>query len=109
LTDEEIRDLYRRATAVMLPGEEDFGLVPVEAQACGCPVVALARGGAVESVVDGKTGVLVDESSISAFADGLRRIQAMRVEIPVLRAHAERFSTDTFTRGMTAALDELLH
>lgn len=109
LTDEEIRDLYRHAAAVMLPGEEDFGLVPVEAQACGCPVVALARGGALESVLDGKTGVLVDESSVSAFADGLRRAQAMRVEIPVLRAHAEGFSTDTFMTGMTAALDELLH
>ena len=55
--------LYRGAAAVMLPGEEDFGIVPVEAQACGRPVVALGRGGALETVVDGVTGVLVDDDS----------------------------------------------
>ena len=55
-TDEEVRDLYRRRAAVLLPGEEDFGIVPVEAQACGRPVVALGRGGALETVVDGVTG-----------------------------------------------------
>ena len=52
-TDEAVRDLYRGAAAVLLPGEEDFGIVPVEAQACGRPVVALARGGALETVLDG--------------------------------------------------------
>ena len=60
-TDEEVRDLYRGALAVLLPGEEDFGIVPVEAQACGRPVVALGRGGALETVVDGVTGVLVPD------------------------------------------------
>ncbi len=59
-TDEEIRELYGRATAVLLPGIEDFGMVPVEAQASGAPVVALRAGGACETVVDGVTGVLVD-------------------------------------------------
>ena len=61
LTDEQMRDEYRRAQAVHLPGEEDFGIVPVEAQACGRPVVALARGGALETVTDGETGVLFAE------------------------------------------------
>ena len=72
-TDEEIRDLYREAGVVLLPGEEDFGIVPVEAQACGRPVVALARGGALETVVDGVTGVLVASESPEAFAAGIRR------------------------------------
>ena len=60
------------AAVVLLPGEEDFGIVPVEAQACGRPVVALGRGGALETVVDGETGVLVDEPTAEAFADGDR-------------------------------------
>ena len=55
-SDEEIRELYRTAEATLLPGVEDFGMVPVEAQACGCPVVALAEGGAAETVVDGENG-----------------------------------------------------
>jgi glycosyltransferase involved in cell wall biosynthesis len=108
LTNEEIRDLYRHAAAVLLPGEEDFGMVPVEAQACGCPAVALARGGALETVVDGVTGVLVEESSVSAFADGLRRARELRVDIGALRAHAERFSTDVFLAGMTRAISDVL-
>ena len=53
-SDDEVRDLYRRAAVVLLPGEEDFGIVPLEAQACGRPVVALARGGALETVVPGR-------------------------------------------------------
>ncbi len=65
-TDDEIRDLYRASTATILPGEEDFGIVPVEAQACGRPVVALGRGGALDTVIDGETGVL--------FADTDRRL-----------------------------------
>ncbi len=76
-TDEEIRTLYRTSTATILPGEEDFGIVPVEAQACGRPVVALGRGGALDTVIDGETGILVADSSVEALADGLRRAAAM--------------------------------
>ena len=71
LSDEEIRELYRRAAVTLLPGEEDFGIVPLEAQACGRPVVALGRGGALETVVPGETGLLVDEPTPAAFADAI--------------------------------------
>ena len=57
-----------------MPGEEDFGIVPVEAQACGRPVVALARGGALETVTDGETGVLFAEPTADSLADALRRL-----------------------------------
>ncbi len=108
-SNEEIRALYRGAAALLMPGEEDFGMVPVEAQACGCPVVALARGGALETVIDGVTGVLVADASVSAVLDGLMRVQALRPDVATLRAHAERFSTDTFLRGMAAAVDKALN
>lgn len=58
--DAALRDLYRTARAVIFPPEEDFGIVPVEAQGCGTPVVALAMGGSLDTVVDGVTGVLID-------------------------------------------------
>ncbi|MCA1585609.1 MAG: glycosyltransferase [Acidobacteria bacterium] len=104
--NEEIRDLYRSATAVVLPGEEDFGIVPVEAQACGTPVVALARGGALDTIVDGETGVLVTEGTEQAMADGLRRAAAVTWDSTRIRAHAERFSRERFRREMSAIIEE---
>ncbi|HUF23524.1 MAG TPA: glycosyltransferase [Vicinamibacterales bacterium] len=107
-SDEEIRDLYRAAHAVLLPGEEDFGIVPVEAQACGTPVVALARGGALETVTDGATGVHVAEPTAEAFANGLARAEGINWDRATLRANAERFSAAAFATGFTAIVDDTL-
>jgi glycosyltransferase involved in cell wall biosynthesis len=109
LPNEDIRALYRRALALLMPGEEDFGMVPVEAQACGCPVVALGRGGALETVRDGVTGVLVPEASVTGFVEGIRRVQTLAIETAVLRAHARQFSVEMFVRGMTAAIEDALN
>jgi glycosyltransferase involved in cell wall biosynthesis len=94
LSNEEIRDEYRRALAVILPGEEDFGIVPLEAQACGRPVVALGRGGALETVVDGETGVLFEETSSDSLAEALHRVAGVSFDTTRIRQHAERFSRD---------------
>ena len=99
LEDTEIRALYRRAAAVLLPGEEDFGIAPVEAQACGRPVVALARGGALETVIDGVTGILVDGASAQAFAGGIQRAMQTSFDSAVIRAHAIKFDTAVFARN----------
>jgi glycosyltransferase involved in cell wall biosynthesis len=103
-SDEEIRTLYQDATAVLLPGVEDFGMVPVEAQACGTPVVALNEGGAVESVIDGSTGVLVTQGSPDALADGIRRTLGLTFDPAVLRANALRFSRQRFLTEFHAAV-----
>jgi glycosyltransferase involved in cell wall biosynthesis len=95
-TNDELRDLYRRAAVVLLPGEEDFGIVPLEAQACGRPVVALGRGGAVETVVPGETGVLVEQLSPEAFADAITDAMARPFDSALIRRHAERFSRERF-------------
>jgi glycosyltransferase involved in cell wall biosynthesis len=107
-SDEHIRQLYRETTAVLLPGVEDFGMVPVEAQACGTPVVALDEGGARETVIDGRTGVLVSERSASAFADGLSRALRTEFDPAAIRANALRFSRDRFLAGFKAAVDDAL-
>ena len=108
LADADVRDLYRRATAVLLPGVEDFGMVPVEAQACGTPVVALAEGGAAETIVDGVTGVLVDQPSADAFADGLRRVRSMKLDRAAIRANAMRFSRERFMTEFQSAVDDAI-
>jgi glycosyltransferase involved in cell wall biosynthesis len=103
-SNEEIRDLYQRATAVLLPGVEDFGMVPVEAQACGAPVVALRAGGACETVIDGVTGVLVDDGSADGFAAGLERLTGLGLDRQVIRENAERFSRQRFMTDFQAAV-----
>ncbi len=108
LGDEALREAYRGATAVLLPGEEDFGIVPVEAMACGRPVVALGRGGACETVQDGVTGVLVPESTAEAFADAMARVRTLPVDAAVLRRHAETFGVERFEHAFQAILDETL-
>lgn len=104
----ELRRLYQRAAALVQPGEEDFGMAPVEAQACGRPVVALARGGAVESVDDGETGVLVSEPTVDAFADGIARLRHRRFDAATIRERSLRFSPERFAAEITQAVDELM-
>ncbi|HEX6322322.1 MAG TPA: glycosyltransferase [Vicinamibacterales bacterium] len=106
--DEEIRALYRAAHAVLLPGEEDFGIVPVEAQACGTPVIALARGGALETVTDGVTGLHVAEPSAAAFAGALTRADSIAWDRAAIRASAERFSPAAFSEGFSAVVEDTL-
>jgi glycosyltransferase involved in cell wall biosynthesis len=103
-SDEDVRALYRRASVVLLPGEEDFGIVPLEAQACGRPVVALGRGGALETVVPEVTGELVRETTIEAFAAGITTALARRYDTGVIRAHAERFGRKRFGDEMEALI-----
>ncbi|HEV3484084.1 MAG TPA: glycosyltransferase, partial [Vicinamibacterales bacterium] len=104
-SDEEVRDLYRQSTAVLLPGVEDFGIVPVEAQACGTPVVALAEGGACESVVHGVTGILVRDPSAEAFVEGLADVQRIRFDRDAIRTNALRFSRERFLATFAEAVD----
>jgi glycosyltransferase involved in cell wall biosynthesis len=107
-TDERLREAYREAGVVLLPGEEDFGIVPVEAQACGRPVVALGRGGALETVVDGTTGVLVASDAADRFADGIRRALDGTFDPAVIRRHAEGFGRARFAAEIRSAIDETL-
>jgi glycosyltransferase involved in cell wall biosynthesis len=109
LPDEQVRDLYGRARVVLLPGVEDFGLVPVEAQACGCPVVALAEGGATETVVDGVTGLLVSSPAPEAFAEALDRLPRLPLDEAAIRAHAEQFSRPVFLDRFEHELASLLN
>jgi len=104
LPDEQLRSEYQRARALIMPGEEDFGIVPLEASACGRPVVALSRGGAAETVVPGITGTLVDELSPGAFGDAIAHTLDRSFDRGAIRAHAERFSRQRFADEMAALI-----
>ena len=106
--DETLRELYRRTTALILPGEEDFGMAPVEALACGRPVVAFGRGGVCESVDQGVTGILVSEPTVAALAEGLRDVARLPFVAEAARRRALRFSCDRFDAGIRQAVDELM-
>ena len=97
-SDAALRSLYRRARALVFPALEDFGIVPVEAQACGTPVVALAAGGSLDTVRPGETGVLVADQDAAAFAKGLREVLDAQFDPADCVAHAERFSHERFSR-----------
>ncbi len=95
-SDETIRDYFLRCRAFIFPGEEDFGITPLEAQAAGRPVVAYGRGGALESIVDGETGVFFWEQSVEAMMEAIRRMETMRFEPERIRAQARQFDKKVF-------------
>lgn len=101
VSDDQLRDYYRQCRALVFPGEEDFGIVPVEAQACGRPVIAFGRGGVLESVVPGRTGVFFAEQTRDALAAAVRAFEGQRFAPDTIRAHAEQFSRQRFMREMT--------
>jgi glycosyltransferase involved in cell wall biosynthesis len=110
--DEVIRDHLRRAKALLFPGEEDFGIVPLEAQACGCPVVAFGRGGVTETVRalgDGPdpTGVFFAEQTADAVADAVGRFEreADRFDPRAARRNAVRFRKARFEAELFDYLD----
>lgn len=109
LSDEAVRDEYRRALAVVLPGEEDFGIVPVEAHACGRPVVALARGGALETVVDGENGILFEEPEVDALAAALDRVARTRFDPARIAAGAQRFARERHVDELRAVIEETVN
>ena len=108
LSQQELRPIYQRCQALLLPGVEDFGIVPVEAQACGRPVVAFAEGGALESVRDGETGVFFSESSPEALSDAIDRVSSLRFNRNAVRSWALGFSRQRFKDSVKTYIDEKL-
>jgi len=107
-TTEIVRQSMQRARALIFPGEEDFGIVMAETQACGTPVIAFGRGGAIEIVADGVTGVLFAEQSAESLANALERFMGIQFNPLTIRSRTSGFSRRRFQRELAAFVEESL-
>lgn len=107
-SDEDVLKLYRGCRALVFPGEEDYGIVPLEAQACGKPVLAYAKGGALETIRDGVSGVFFTEQTEEALEEAVARSLRMRFDVREIRRHAEAFGEDQFLAGMAEQVEKVM-
>lgn len=111
--DYTLRDLYRRCRGLVFPGEEDFGIVPVEAQACGAPVLARRVGGVLDSVVDGVTGTLYGvrhaDDEVGALAAAMGSFEDHCFDPGIISTHAANFSNDAFRRRFRRTVEHVLN
>ena len=103
-TGEELRSLYAGAKALLFPGLEDFGIVPVEAQAAGCPVIAHGAGGALETVVEGRTGIFFKEQTVESLCAAIEEFESHEFTADACRENARRFAKSVFIDKMNGIL-----
>ena len=96
VSDDDLAKLFSEAKGFIFPPEEDFGMIPVEAMSAGCPVIAYGSGGALESVVDGQTGVFFFEQTPASLIEAVRRFETMSFEEKTVRARAAEFDVSVF-------------
>jgi glycosyltransferase involved in cell wall biosynthesis len=106
--DETLRDLYRGCRAVVMASVEDFGIVPLEAMACGRPAVVFGEGGGRETVLPGQTGVLFQEPTAASLRAAVDSLEGLRFNTTTLRSHAEAYSRQVFEARFGAFVEEAL-
>jgi glycosyltransferase involved in cell wall biosynthesis len=104
LSDAEVEQYAARCRALIFPGEEDFGMAPLEIASAGRPTIAYRAGGAVETIVEGLTGIFFDRPEVGELAAAIKRFERMEWSAAALRSHAENFGIDVFQSRMRAFL-----
>jgi glycosyltransferase involved in cell wall biosynthesis len=104
LSDEEVEYYAARCRALLFPGEEDFGMAPLEIAAAGRPTIAYRAGGAVETIVDGVTGMFFDQQEPESLAAAIEQFEQVEWSGHALRHHAEKFGVDVFQERMRSFL-----
>jgi glycosyltransferase involved in cell wall biosynthesis len=106
VSDAELKALYASCRGFVFPGEEDFGIAPLEANASGRPVIAYAAGGALDTVVDGSTGVLFERQQVDSLMAAVRRAETIDWDSDLLRQHARKFDRNVFRDNLLAFVRE---
>ncbi len=107
VSDKEASRLYATSKALLFPGEEDFGFTPVEAQYAGCPVVAYAKGGALETVIDGKTGLFFEEQTAESLIECLDRFEKLEFDQDIMEQHVKQFSEKLFHENISKQVEKV--
>jgi glycosyltransferase involved in cell wall biosynthesis len=105
IPDEELRELYSHARGLVFPQVEDFGIIPLEAMATGCPVIAYAKGGALETVIDGKTGLFFHQQTAEALRHAVYKFFKTDFDTRTIRNHAEKFDREIFNKKIIEFLE----
>jgi glycosyltransferase involved in cell wall biosynthesis len=100
IEDPALAKLYRNAVAFIHPQEEDFGITVVEAMACGTPVIAYRKGGALETIIENQTGIFFDEQTAPAVKKAVASFNKSEFDEKIIRAQAEKFSTENFKQNI---------
>ena len=109
MSDDEVATYLSQAKALLFPGIEDFGIIPVEANAAGCPVLAYKDGGALDSIKENVTGLFFDEQSAESLAECIKKFEACEskfLDRNAFTEHVKQFSNDEFVRKMKTVLEK---
>jgi len=109
IEDDDLPALYANADALLFPQFEDAGVVPLEAQACGTPVIAYGLGGVLDTVQDGRTGVFFSEQTVESLLDAIKKFESMRFDSEATAQHAKQFSSANFKERLQDVVQASLH
>lgn len=106
VSDDVIREYYKTCKAFLFPGEEDYGITPLEAQASGRPVIAYGKGGVLETVIDGETGVFFKEQNVDSMIEAIKKAEKIEFQKEKLRKHAMEFDEVVFRDKLKRFVEE---
>lgn len=107
--DNTVKKYMQECKALLFPGYEDFGIVPVEAMACGRPVIAYGKGGALDTIIDGKTGFLFNEQSVMDLSECIIKFEQISFKKDVIRNHAKKFESEEFRKSMMDFINKCIN